>query len=195
MAGFGGTPGRITPPIAPRDSFVARFTPPRAGTFIYHTHIDERRQEPAGLSGVIVVLEPGARFDPATDHPILLTTPRRRLDRGRAYLNGSLTPPALEWRAGERHRLRLVNMTIAPPSGLTVALVRDSSIVSWRPVAKDGADLPPSIAVAQRAPVRITIGETHDFEVIPDEPGEYRLEARLAANPSVLRAVLPVRVR
>ena len=31
------------------DSFVVRFTPPRAGTFIYHTHADESRQQHAGL--------------------------------------------------------------------------------------------------------------------------------------------------
>jgi len=44
VAGFSGKSGRISPAIAPRDSFEARFTPPRSGTFIYHTHLDEVRQ-------------------------------------------------------------------------------------------------------------------------------------------------------
>ena len=56
VAGFSGDAQRISPLIAPRDSFEARFTPPRAGTFIYHTHVDEERQQPAGLAGPIVVL-------------------------------------------------------------------------------------------------------------------------------------------
>ena len=30
VAGFGGSARRVTPVIAPRDSFYARFTPPRA---------------------------------------------------------------------------------------------------------------------------------------------------------------------
>ena len=38
----------------PRDSFVARFTPPRAGTFVYHTHVNESRQQLAGLAGALV---------------------------------------------------------------------------------------------------------------------------------------------
>ena len=50
---------RTAPAIAPGDSFEARFTPPRAGTFIYHTHIDDIRQPSSGLYGAIIVLEPG----------------------------------------------------------------------------------------------------------------------------------------
>jgi manganese oxidase len=38
VAGWSGEGTQITPPIAPGTSFVARMTPPRAGTFIYHTH-------------------------------------------------------------------------------------------------------------------------------------------------------------
>ena len=48
MPGFSGAAGHLAPVIAPGDSFEVRFTPPRAGTFIYHTHVDEERQEPAG---------------------------------------------------------------------------------------------------------------------------------------------------
>ena len=51
VAGFSGNASRASPIIAPADSFEARFTPPRAGTFIYHTHIDELRQQPAGMAG------------------------------------------------------------------------------------------------------------------------------------------------
>src|SRR5262249_40303510 len=67
VAGFSGTSAKPSPAIAPRDSFEARFTPPRAGTFIYHPHADEVRQQRAGMSGAIVVLPPGARYDPEQD--------------------------------------------------------------------------------------------------------------------------------
>ena len=36
--GFSGTGQRITPLIEPGGTFVVRFTPPRTGTFMYHTH-------------------------------------------------------------------------------------------------------------------------------------------------------------
>ena len=37
--------------IAPGDTFVAEFVPPRAGTFIYHTHANEQLQMGSGLYG------------------------------------------------------------------------------------------------------------------------------------------------
>ena len=37
VAGCSGAGAHLAPIIAPHDSFVVRFTPPRAGTFIYHT--------------------------------------------------------------------------------------------------------------------------------------------------------------
>ena len=53
VAGFSGTNARLSPMIAPGDSFEARFTPPRSGTFIYHSHVDEPRQHRAGLIGAL----------------------------------------------------------------------------------------------------------------------------------------------
>ena len=38
VPGWSGTPERRSPMIAPGDSFIARMTPPRSGTFIYHAH-------------------------------------------------------------------------------------------------------------------------------------------------------------
>lgn len=198
VAGWSGSAGRLAPVIAPGDSFTARFTPPRAGTFIYHTHVDEVRQEPAGLAGAIVVLEPGQAFDPATDHPVLITSPSS-FEEGRTVvlLNGSAAPAPLVLRAGVPHRFRFVNMTTRRPA-LWVQLRRDTALVSWRPLAQDGADLPD----ARRAPGpaflhNLSIGQTFDFEVVPDAPGELRLEVRSGGvNVPVhpLLATLPIRV-
>ena len=174
VADFSGHPGRIAAAIASRDSFVARFTPPRSGTFMYHPHADEIRQQQAGLSGVLLVLDDPAAYDPTHDIVLLLTVPRREVDDARAVLlNGSMTPAPLHLARGERYRFRLVNLHTARPS-MIARLLRDSTAVTWRPVAKDGMDLPPERAKTQRAVQQIGNGEAYDFEVIPTEPGELR---------------------
>ena len=67
VAGVSGSGTTVAPAIAPRDSFVARLTLKRAGTFIYHTHLNDHAQLSAGLYGPLVVLEPGQRWDPTHD--------------------------------------------------------------------------------------------------------------------------------
>jgi FtsP/CotA-like multicopper oxidase with cupredoxin domain len=191
VAGFSGSAQRLSPLIAAGDSFEARFTPLRAGTFIYHTHVDELRQQPAGMSGAIIVLEPGQRYDPATDIAVLITTPRDSADQGRAVLlNGRLAPAPVDVRVGMPHRLRFINITIGRPS-IRVELRRDTTLLTWRALAKDGGELAAARQVARPARQQISIGETYDFELTPDTVGEYRLEVRTGT--SVLIAVMPLR--
>jgi manganese oxidase len=192
VAGYSGRGRRISPVIAPRDSFEARFTPPRAGTFIYHPHADEVRQQQAGLSGAIVVVDSPAAYDPAADVVLLLTVPRRDADRARILINGSATPPALELRAGQRYRLRLVDIHTYRPS-MIARLLRDSVPVTWRALAKDGMELPPGRATVRPAVQQMGNGETYDFEVAPAAPGDLRLVVTSAAG--VPLATMPVRVR
>src|SRR4029078_5076767 len=106
VAGFAGDGRRLAPAIAPGAAFEALFTPPRAGTFIYHTHVDEIRQQQAGLTGALLVLESPAASDPQHAIVLLVTVPRRAVDSGVVLLNGSSSPAALDMRAGERYRLR-----------------------------------------------------------------------------------------
>jgi FtsP/CotA-like multicopper oxidase with cupredoxin domain len=181
VAGFSGIGRRISPVIAPGDSFVVRFPPPRAGTFIYHTHVDEERQLLGRLAGALIVLEPGERYDPSVDHVPLITSPMEFADQRTAVLlDGSATPAPLVLRANVRHRIRVVNMTVKRPV-LRLDLLRDSVPVAWRLIAKDGADLDAPIAspVAQRR--TIGIGETLDFELTPDSPGDLRLDVRIGS--------------
>ena len=42
------------------------------GTFIYHTHWHEDLQLSGGLYGPLIVLEPGERYDPGTDHIVII---------------------------------------------------------------------------------------------------------------------------
>ena len=193
VADFSGSPGRIAPAIAPNDSFVARFTPPRAGTFMYHPHADEVRQQQAGLSGAIIVLEPGATFDPATDVVLLISVPRRTADGvDRVLLNGSLAPPAREWRVGQRYRLRLINIHTFRPS-MVARLARDSALVSWRAIAKDGMDLPPVRATTRPAMQQVGNGEAFDFEFTSSAPGDLRFTVSAAAGPLLVE--MPIHVR
>ena len=192
VAGYSGTAARLSPAIAPRDSFDARFTPPRAGTFIYHPHADEVRQQQAGLSGAIVVLPPGERFDPDRDIVLLVSTPRRAADAGVVYLNGTSTPSPREMRVGERYRLRLVNIHTYRPS-MIARLTRDSTVLAWRAIAKDGMDLPADQATVRPAVQQSGNGETYDFEFTPTSPGDIRFT--MTSGVGVPLVTMPIRVR
>jgi FtsP/CotA-like multicopper oxidase with cupredoxin domain len=196
VAGFSGSDGRTSPAIAPGDSFEARFTPPRSGTFIYHSHVEEERQLRGGLAGALIVLEPGERFDPTLDHVILLTSPTSLADQQRAVLvNGDLSPTPLTLRAGTRHWLRFVNMTLRRPT-LRVELLRDSTTLEWRVLAKDASNFSEAARAPRRAMRNVGLGETLDVEITPDVPGTLRLDIRIggARPPHTLLASLPVRV-
>ena len=176
VAGIGGYLGATTPAILPGDSFEMRITPPRAGTYMYHTHFNDIRQQSAGLYGGFVVLEPGQPWDPETDRVLILSSGSD--PDMLPLLNGSRVPTPLALQAGTTYRLRLINITLFN-AGAEVRLLRDGFPVFWRPVGKDGAALPPrqrTMRLADRTSV--SVGETMDFEFRPSEPGEYHLEVR-----------------
>jgi hypothetical protein len=188
VVGIGGTPGQHTRAIAPGASFDALMTPPRPGTFIYHTHLMELRQMEHGLYGAMIVLPPGAVWDAAHDHIFILGT----LYRQGVVLNGAKIAPALEFEAGAVHRLRLVNITTGSPT-VGFQLVRtDSSLVTWTRHAKDAIDLPASRRVSVPAQQVVSMGETYDMMFTPPAQGDYRLEIRSIAG--VLLAQQPIRV-
>src|SRR5262245_17571715 len=137
IAGWSGTPGHLAPIIQPGASFVASFIPPRAGTFIYHTHLDDVRQLSSGLYGPIIVLEPGQSLDPETDR-IMLISVKGPTDNTAIMLNGETDPGPIELKQGVRYRFRFINITPHDPL-LTVSLLSGSSPVMWRAIAKDGA--------------------------------------------------------
>ena len=171
VAGWSGTPGRTAPAIRPGSSFEVRLTPRRAGTFMYHTHLDDLRQQYGGLVGALVVLEPGEKWDPARDLVFLLSDGVP----GRMYINGSLTPAPKELEVGKTYRLRIADIAVFRQT-LSVRLVRDSALVSWRPIAKDGFTLPEAQATMRPSVINLPSGETADFEFTPDRPGVLVLE-------------------
>lgn len=185
VAGWSGTGRHLAPSIQPGDSFVARLTLPRAGTFIYHTHMNDIEQLTSGLYGGIVVLEPGQRFDPRQDH-IFVAGWDSDAEPIHLLVNGDSLPPPLVLQARVAHRFRFVNIGAA--ARFPFALYRDSSLVQWRRLARDGAEL--AAAMRRTTPARewVDVGETRDVEFMP-EPGEYRLVIGNPAQPLWARAV------
>jgi manganese oxidase len=77
--------------------------------------------------------------------------------------------------AGETYRFRFINIT--PAGAYSFQIRRNGELASWRPIAKDGADLPAHQAVPGPALMRIFNGETFDAAFTPAEPGTYLLFA------------------
>ena len=181
-------------PIAPGDSFVVRFTPQRAGTFIYHTHQDESQQLASGLYGPLVVLPPApATRDTTTDLVFLVGRGGPGL-QAPPLLNGSTAPAALDWKVGTTYRLRLINIT--PNDREHVVLRADSAVQEWRAFAKDGADLPVQQASVRRADQFLGAGETYDFEFTPTAARDLSLAATILSRGreiGMLRVLIRVR--
>jgi len=200
--GFSGEGRHLAQAIAPGDSFTARFTPTRAGTFMYHAHMDEMRQELAGLEGMLIVRDSAGA--PPNDFALMFKGDAS--DRSHPFaINGRANPDTVVLHVGQRARFRLGNLsrgtsTAAPSLWLTARadsaarIAKDTMIVRWQPVAKDGFDLPASARSPRLAQQVVSVGETFDFEYTPTAPGNLRLELRTPRGQHALLIRVPVRV-
>ena len=169
-----GMGDQVTPAIAPGGSFVARFTPTRAGTFIYHAHGFDPWQLAQGVFGALIVLNPGQKYDP--NHEVLMVIGAGNLGFGAAptangsgmTVNGAETFPDISLQHGVDYRVRVVN--IAPSLETDVTLGTPQNPVTWRETAKDGTDVPSRLAKPGNAFVHIVSGETCDFDLRVDAP-------------------------
>lgn len=195
VPGLSGSGTHLLPSIPPGESFVAQFTPPRAGTFIYHTHIDDLKQLSSGLYGPLIVLPPGEKLDPETDRVLVLSkagpgdTP--------VWLNGSDSPSLGNFRIEHSYRLRIINILPDNPP-VEIRLEGAGVPVKWRPVAKDGADLPPGHRALRTAQQILSIGETYDFEFRPETVGQLTVHATRPAAvfpPEITPSHRPVELR
>ena len=185
VAGWSGAGGRLAPSIQPGDSFTARLTLPRAGTFMYHTHMNDIEQLTSGLYGGIVVLEPGQSFDAARDH-LFVAGWDGAAEPPHVLVNGDSLPAQAVLAAGVGHRFRFVNIGVV--GGIRPRIMRDSTVLEWRLVAKDGADVPATQATFRPGGQRLQVGETWDFEWIP-APGKYRLVMPGDGTPIVIQHI------
>ena len=200
VPGFAGIGQRIAPLIAPRDSFEARMTPPRSGTFIYHSHVDEERQHRAGLVGAFVVRDRGSTD--TSERLFFMKSARGSAGPSPMEINGRVDPDTLVLRVGRPYRFRLINLAVTSPNAAvyltarpdsSLANLRDTMLVRWRPIAKDGADLPERDRTLRPAVQVVSIGETHDVEFLPTERGTLRLEVR-PGSLGRLTVRVPIRV-
>ena len=169
VPGWGGDGSRVTPMIAPGESFDAQFAPPRAGTFMYHTHMNDLSQLSSGLYGPLIVIPEGATFHPESDKVLVLSRNGKRKD-GELLLNGSTTPVPLTLRAGTLYRFRFID--ILANNSIVIKALQGGNPIEWTAVAKDGADLPPAQSIATPASFTIAPGETYDFTFNPEKSSD-----------------------
>jgi FtsP/CotA-like multicopper oxidase with cupredoxin domain len=178
VPGWTGTSEQTTPPIPPGSSFVARMKPPRAGTFIYHTHWHDESQLTNGLYGPLIVLPPEEKYDPASDIPFVFSIGDFGALNELALINGTPQSKTMRLRAGTKYRFRLINIS-TNNQGMQVSLRDPNGPVDWRVIAKDGADLPPTLLRSSKAQLTATVGETYDVEFSSATPKELLLDLLL----------------
>jgi len=181
VGGFSGTSNRVAPMIAAGGTFQVRFTPPRAGTFIYHVHGETGEELTSGLYGPLVVVDSGTTYDERSDRVFVLS------DGGPGatppvFINGTIAGDTAEMRVGVTYRLRFIFITandvvqiaLNGPSGLAPA-----TLVAFDGRALDGA--PPTRPLQTLAGP----GHTQDFLFTPTAPGDYSVSAQRLKQPIV----------
>jgi manganese oxidase len=189
VAGWTGSGKQTTPPIPAGGSFVARMTPARAGTFIYHTHWHDAGQLLNGIYGPLIVLEPGEKYDTSHDRTFVFSSGKYAPFGYLMLINGVPEPERLELHSGERYRLRMINIT-DDLVDLRVRLTSNDNPVLWRIVAKDGADLPAAQLKFSAADMPITVGETYDVEYEAKDAGEASLQIWEVSYPTLVTVPL-----
>lgn len=178
-----GVPHLTQPPIEPGGTFTYEFDALDAGTFWYHPHARSFEQVERGLAGALVVEE--AEPVLAVDRDVTWVLDDWRLTRDAAIAGGfgnmmdashagrlgntatinGRVPDTFPLRAGERLRLRLVNVANARIFGLDLA--------GHRPliVALDGQPVEPH----EPAGGRVVLGPAQRVDLVLDavgQPGE-----------------------
>jgi manganese oxidase len=183
---YDGVPGwtggtQTTPAIDPGSSFVARMTPPRAGTFIYHTHWHDGSQLTNGLYGPLIVLPPGEKYDPGSDIPFVFSIGDFGVLREVALINGSPQSKTMQLEVSKKYRFRFINIS-TNNQAMQVSLRAAGSPLEWRVIAKDGVDLPTSVQQYAKAQLTVTVGETYDVEFTAPREQELLLDLLLPAQ-------------
>ena len=175
VPGWTGSGQHLSPAIEPASSFIARMTPPRAGTFIYHTHWHDSGQLANTVYGPLIVLEPGEKYDPDHDRTFLVSSGDYAPFGPMLLLNGSPEPYPMELKTGTRYRFRLINI-MTNESELRVRLVSPDLPVHWTLIAQDAVDVPMAQQSLEAAELPITVGSTRDVVFQSDRPGYFEMQ-------------------
>ena len=164
--------------IRPGETFEYRFAVPDAGTYWYHSHVNETEQLERGLYGALIVREPG---EPTFDGERVLL-----LDDLKLGPNGDVAPfgDEHEHHAGREGDVRLVNGRQEPELELRGGTIERWRIVNtantrfvrlsiggrqFKVIGTDGGLLPRPLPAAE---VLVTPGERVDLAVGPFDEGE-----------------------
>ncbi len=178
VAGITGYEDRRSPPVMPQDSFDVFLRTDRPGTYIYHTHMSDIRQQGGGLYGPLLVMPEGEEWKPETDRIYIVGNGFGEIEnlRNTTFLNGTTDPEPTEMTVGKTYRLRFINIALG---GIrNIRLARDGFPVQWRPLAQDAWELPPNQREQTEAGIEVNVGETYDFTYTPEEPGELALQVQ-----------------
>ena len=177
VAGWGNKGKKLAPLVMPGDSFIVHMTPPRAGTFMYHTHM-HNTQLLEGMYGPIIIREPREKYDTATDKTFLISQAGPDFDNLIVLLNGNKNSDTMNLKHGKGYKFRFINISPLGPT-LNVTVSKDGKPVDWRYLAKDGADLiKPQQIVKPALNQRVSIGETMDFGFSPPTQGDYLFQVK-----------------
>src|SRR5205823_2164603 len=168
----------VQPPVEPSGTFEYRFVVPDAGTFWYHSHVNETEQLERGLYGALIVRGPD---EPQLDGERILLLDDLKLDEtgalapfgdehehhagreGDVRLVNSEQEPELEIAAGQIERWRIVNAANSRYVRLSIG-ARPFSIIGT-----EGGLIGEPREVTE---VLVTPGERVDLAVGPFEEGE-----------------------
>jgi len=164
--------------VEPGESFEYRFVVPDAGTFWYHSHVNETEQLERGLYGALIVRGP--------DEPVVDGERVQHLDDLKLDEAGDLAPfgDPHEHHAGREGDVRLVNGEQEPELEIAAGQVERWRIVNaantrfvrlsigGRPFTIVGSDGGLLTAPVEATEVLITPGERVDLAVGPFDEGE-----------------------
>jgi len=185
--GMDGVGGLTQPPIAPGKTFKYEFTFDRAGTFMYHPHVDEMTQIALGMMGMIVVHPRGGetgsrrvRDYALMTHEMMVPIGARRPDPlamsdfNVLTFNGVAFPAteSLVAEVGDLVRIRLANL--GPMDHHPIHLHGHAFEV----VATDGGPVPASARFPETT-VLVPVGTVRVIELTARAPGDWALHCHM----------------
>lgn len=173
---YDGVPHTSTE-VLPGQTYVYEFEADRAGTFLYHCHVDSYRHLDLGMAGALII---DPKDDKTWDHEYTLIlddwdsdvdplSAKYRPNHNYFTINGKPFPhvPTLTLKVGETTRIRLIN---AGYSNFAMHMHGPN----FKVVASDGSPLPMPY---MKDTLDIAPGERYDIEVTPTKAGLYPFHA------------------
>jgi FtsP/CotA-like multicopper oxidase with cupredoxin domain len=143
---------------------------------MYHSHSNEMQQISSGMYGAIIVHDPSVP-SVGDERTLLLSDDGPTVNftamSQPVLLNGKVDPDTIDIRAGVTTRLRMIN--IRNENSTQLELLQNGVPITWRIVARDGADLPVHQIREKPARTLSAPGQTFDAMITPEKPGTMTL--------------------